>query len=64
MAGHRKKNYPHYRLEDTTTGLGIADTASEPRLVKPEDADTFPSSFDAVLASAGRSVELVKVVAP
>jgi|CXWL01.1.fsa_nt_gi hypothetical protein len=56
-----KKKYPHYRLEQTATGLGVALTTAGFRSVEPKDADTFPTASAALIAGAGQCVDLVRV---
>lgn len=56
-----KKKYPHYRLEQTATGLGVAVSTTGLRPVQQKDADTFPTASAALIAGAGQCVDVVRV---
>ncbi len=57
----KKKKYPHYRLEERSTGLGVAQTIAGYRLVEPRQADTFPTFTAALIASGVQPVDIVRV---
>jgi hypothetical protein len=57
-----KQKFPHYRLEEATEGLPVAmQSTGRYQVVKPAQADTFPTRVDALLAAGGAAVEAVRV---
>lgn len=57
----KKQQYPHYRLEQSSTDLCVAQTTAGYRPVEARDADTFPTRKDALIASAGEPLDVVRV---
>lgn len=53
--------YPHYRLEEAATGLGVAQTLAGYRLVLPRDADRFSTLSAAQIAAGNQALDLVRV---
>lgn len=57
----RKPKSPHYRLENAAFDLPVAQTVAGYTLVRPKDADTFATHTEALIASAGAGLDVVRV---